>query len=213
MRPVKTGAQPTPSGNRITGVILAGGPSSRFHGLPKGLQTVGGERIIDRVARALNAATDGLLVVSNDPQASGWLPGVPAAADVLPLRASAVGIHSALARAGSDVLVVAWDMPFVPAALLQEIRGHLTGGALAVVPWGPNGPEPVCAAYADRALPHVQKLVESGALKLTDMVEALPDVIRISAVEVARFGDPATMFFNVNDPAGRARAEEIAQLL
>lgn len=199
--------------NTVTGVILAGGPASRFGGLPKGLQTVGGERIIDRVARVLRATTDRLLIVSNDPAAAEWIAGVPVATDVLPLKASVAGIHSALARAGSDVLVVAWDMPFVSEALLSELRRRLTGDAVAVVPWGPGGPEPVCASYAARALPHIEAMAKAGTLRLSDMVDALPGLARIAPGEVSRFGDPETLFLNVNSPDDHQRAEAIARSL
>ena len=59
-----------------TGVILAGGAASRYGGLPKGLERVGGKRIIDRVAGALLEVTDDLLLVANSPDADTWLPGV-----------------------------------------------------------------------------------------------------------------------------------------
>ena len=39
--------------------ILAGGHATRFGGKPKGLEKVGGERILDRVAQAVRAATGG----------------------------------------------------------------------------------------------------------------------------------------------------------
>ncbi|MGH7622350.1 MAG: molybdenum cofactor guanylyltransferase, partial [Gemmatimonadaceae bacterium] len=96
-----------------TGVILAGGQASRYGGRPKGLERVHGERVIDRVAAALRAATDSLLLVANDPQAPDWLPNVRVERDVLPDIGSLGGIHAALVHAGTAVIVVAWDMPFV----------------------------------------------------------------------------------------------------
>ena len=197
----------------ITGVILAGGAASRFGGLPKGLQTIGDERIIDRVARVLRATTDRLLIISNDPAAAGWLPDVPAAFDVLPMKASVVGIHAALARAATDVLVVAWDMPFVSEALLAELRRRLIGEVMAVVPWGPGGPEPVCAAYSARVLPDIERMARAGTLRLSDMVDALPGLARIAPDEVARYGNPGALFFNVNSPDDQRRADAIARSL
>lgn len=174
---------------------------------------VGGERIIDRVARALRPVTDRLLVISGDANASRWLPDATVAGDVLPGRASLVGIHSALSRAGGDVIVVAWDMPFVPSSLLEELAARLKPGVTAVIPFGPGGPEPVCAAYAASALPHVERVARSLTLQLSAFVHELPDVVRIPRVEVARFGDPGVIFFNVNSPDDRDRAEAIAGAL
>lgn len=185
----------------------------RFGGQPKGLQVVGGERIIDRVAHSLRSITDRLLVISNDPHAGDWLADAKVAGDVLTGSASLVGIHSALSRAGSDVIVVAWDMPFVPTALLEELAARLRPGVTAVIPFGPGGPEPVCAAYAASALAHVERLAESKALKLSALVDELPAVARIPVTEVARFGDPDLIFFNVNSPTDRERAEAIVRAL
>lgn len=174
---------------------------------------VGGERIIDRVARALRPITDQLLVISNDPNAGDWVADAKVAGDMLPGRASLVGIHAALSRAGGDVIVVAWDMPFVPAALLEELATRLKRGVTAVIPFGPGGPEPVCAAYSVSALPHVDRLARSDALRLSALIDELPNVAHIPLAEVARFGDPDVIFFNVNSPDDRKRAEAIAGAL
>jgi molybdopterin-guanine dinucleotide biosynthesis protein A len=64
--------------------VLAGGAASRYGGLPKGLERVGGRRIIDRVAAALGEVTDDLLLIANDPAGAGWLPGIRVGQDVVP---------------------------------------------------------------------------------------------------------------------------------
>ena len=76
----------------------------------------------DRVARVLGAVTDSLLLIANDPQASEWIPGMRIAGDVRPGIGSLGGIHAALVHAATPVIVVAWDMPFVPEGLLAELR-------------------------------------------------------------------------------------------
>jgi len=101
-----------------TGVILAGGGASRFGGAPKGLELVDGRRIIDRVASALRQVADDLLLIANAEGAETWLPGVRTARDVRVGCGALGGVHAALAAAGSDVLLVAWDMPFVTAAVI-----------------------------------------------------------------------------------------------
>jgi molybdopterin-guanine dinucleotide biosynthesis protein A len=174
---------------------------------------VGGERIIDRVARSLRIVGDRLLVVSNDPSAAGWLVDAEVVGDVLPGRASLIGIHAALVHAGTDVVVVAWDMPFVSAGLLGALQHRLTGSIGAVIPSGPHGPEPACAAYSMLALPHIERRVNARELKLADLVDAIPDVDRMPASEVARFGDPDVLFLNVNHPGDLSRAEAIASAL
>jgi molybdopterin-guanine dinucleotide biosynthesis protein A len=191
----------------VTGVILAGGEASRYGGRPKGLERVGGRRIIDRVADALRAATDDLLLIANDPSAAAWLPGVRVAGDVRPGLGSLGGLHAALARVEGAVLVVAWDMPFVPAALLHALR-TLGGEADAAVPesGSKRGLEPMCAYYAPPCLDAIERRLDAGDRRVISFYDDVR-VARLDAASVARFGDPALLFLNINAPDDLARAE------
>jgi molybdopterin-guanine dinucleotide biosynthesis protein A len=190
-----------------TGVILAGGQATRYGGRPKGLERVAGVRIIDRVAEALRGATDDLLVISNDPAAADWIPGVPAAADIRPGLGSLGGIHAAIVQAGSPVLVVAWDMPFVPTALLIALRRAGADADAAVpVSGSPRGLEPLCAYYAPACVGPIERRLDAGDRRVIGFYEDVR-LARLPAETVATFGDPARMFLNVNTPDDLARAE------
>jgi molybdopterin-guanine dinucleotide biosynthesis protein A len=196
-----------PRPSRVTGVVLAGGLASRYGGAPKGLERVGGERIIDRVARALRGAADELLVVANDPGAAAWLPGVRVAADVRPGAGSLGGIHAALVHAGGPVIVVAWDMPFVPAGLLRALR-DLGAGADAAVPESDSrrGLEPLCAYYGPTCVTAIERRLDAGDRRVVGFYDDV-GVRRLEATAVARFGDPSVLFMNVNTPEELAFAE------
>ena len=195
--------------SQCTGVILAGGQATRYGGRPKGLERVAGVRIIDRVAEALRGAADALLVISNDPAAADWIPGVPAATDMRPGLGSLGGIHAALVRAGGPVLVVAWDMPFVPTALLAALR---QAGARvdvdAVVPesGSPRGLEPLCAFYTQACVGPIERRLDAGDRRVIAFYEDVR-LARLPAETVATFGDPARMFLNVNTPDDLAHAD------
>ena len=65
----------------MRGVILAGGGATRFEGRPKGLEMVGGRRILDRVADVLfEALGTPPLIVANAPEAASWRPDLELAA-------------------------------------------------------------------------------------------------------------------------------------
>lgn len=193
-----------------TGVILAGGQARRYGGAPKGLERVGGHRMIDRVARALAAVTDDLLLVANDPEAGSWLPGVPVATDVRPGNGSLGGIHAALNHARQPVLVVAWDMPFVPAALLAALRG-LGRGADVAVPESSStrGVEPLCAYYDPACIGPIERRLDAGDRSVVGFYDDVR-VARLPDAQVRRFGDPALMFLNVNSPDELVLAERYA---
>jgi molybdopterin-guanine dinucleotide biosynthesis protein A len=204
----------------VTGAIIAGGSASRLNGRPKGLEIVDGVRIIDRVAAALRAHTHGLLIAPGSLDATGWIRDAVIAPDLLPVKASITGIHAAIAAAAGSVIALAWDMPFVPAALVAELSrrigrsgGRAVGSVSAVVPIVGNRPEPLCAAYATHAAEAIAAAVRAGTIKNADVLAQLPNVVILEESELRRFGDPEVMFFNVNTPADLERAEEIAKSL
>ena len=190
-----------------TGVVLAGGAATRYGGLPKGLERVGGRRIIDRVADALRDVTDDLLLVANVPEAVQWLPGVPVQRDIVPNAGGLGGMHAALHAAGAPVLIVAWDMPFVPPALLVRLR-ELGDGADVVVPESGSrrGVEPLCAFYAPSCLPAIERNLAADDRRVVGFHDQVR-VARLPADEVSAFGDPELLFMNVNTPDDLARAE------
>jgi molybdopterin-guanine dinucleotide biosynthesis protein A len=193
-----------------TGVVLAGGGAARYGGRPKGLERVDGVRIVDRVAAALRGASDALLVVANDPSAADWLPGVPLVADLRPGLGTLGGIHTAVSVAGRPVLVVAWDMPFVPAALLSALRHLGEQGFDAAVPDSdsPRGLEPLCAYYTPACIAPIERRLDAGDRRVVGFFDDVR-LARLGAQEVRRFGDPARMFLNVNSPEDLAAAKAL----
>jgi molybdopterin-guanine dinucleotide biosynthesis protein A len=192
---------------RVTGVILAGGLATRYGGAPKGLERVHGLRIIDRVAAVLHATTDDLLLIANAPDAPTWLPGVRTAPDVRLACGSLGGIHAALTHAATPVIIVAWDMPFVPAPLLTALRTTAEAGADVVVPES-RGLEPLCAYYAPSCLPAIEHHLDAGDRRVISFFDDVR-VTRLPVSEVALFGDPSRIFLNVNTPFDLPHAEEL----
>jgi len=167
-----------------------------------------GVRIADRALAALRDASTAPLVIANDPAAAEWFPGERIVADETPGLGPLGGLATALhAAEGAPILVVAWDMPFVTAELLRELRRRGEAGARAVVPVrGTDGwAEPLCAWYAASALPICRALLEAGARRAGALLDALlPDAETVGDEELARFGDPARLFTSVDTPAALA---------
>src|SRR5438093_1450079 len=98
---------------RITGVIQAGGRSTRMGGEPKALMDIAGKRIVERVVDTLAAVLDDLLIVTNTPERYGFL-HLPMVPDRYPDGGALGGIFTGLAAAGGDAaFTVACDMPFL----------------------------------------------------------------------------------------------------
>ena len=195
-----------------TGVILAGGQATRYGGLPKGLERVAGERVIDRVANVLAQTTDELLLIANDASASTWLPGVRVERDVRPGFGSLGGILSGVVHAGQPALIVAWDMPFVPAGLLAALRdlGERDHADAAVPESGSRrGVEPLCAYYTPACVAPIERQIDRGDLRVVGFYDDIR-LARLDAELVRGFGDPERLFMNINTPDELALAEHHA---
>jgi molybdopterin-guanine dinucleotide biosynthesis protein A len=188
-----------------TGAIIAGGRAARFGGAAKGLELVGGIRIIDRVASALRESCDEFVIVANDDAAPTWIPGARVVADVRRDAGALGGVHAALANARASALVLSWDSPFVPGGLLRALRaaGDTAGVDAAVAasrsPWGF---EPLCAWYAAQCRAVIERHLDSGDLR----AGGWQDDVRTVRVDVSSWGDPDEIFFNVNSAADLAIA-------
>lgn len=195
----------------ITGVVQAGGKSTRMGGRPKALLEVGGTRIIDRVVKVLREVADEVLVVTNTPDLYASL-GLPMVPDAFAQGGSLGGIYSGLrAAAGGAAFTVACDMPFLTrevAALVVERAGQ----ADVVIPEIAGRLETLHASYGRACLPYMEARLRTGELRITGFFDQVR-VLRIGAAEVARFRDPAVAFMNVNTPDELAEARRLAASL
>ena len=183
----------------MRGAVLAGGGATRFGGKPKGLEVVGGERILDRLVRVMTAAFDGPpLLVANAPDAPGWRPDLRVVPDLRPGLGALGGIYTAVAEAPAPVVCVAWDMPFVPEALLRRLADGLRAHDAFLPESGSRrGVEPLCAAYGPACRDAIARSLEEGDLRAVAF-HARIGVGILPLSEVGRFGDPELLFFNVN---------------
>jgi molybdopterin-guanine dinucleotide biosynthesis protein A len=185
----------------VRGAVLAGGASSRFGHRPKGLERVGGRRLLDRVVDVMREATGALpLLVANDPDAAEWRPGLEVVPDLIPGAAALGGIYTAVCAGPGPVLVAAWDLPLLTADLLRVLIAGAAGYEVFLPESnGPRGIEPLCAVYDAPCAGPILRCLEQGALHAT----AFHDMVRVGRMaldEVARYGPPDELFFNVNDP-------------
>jgi molybdopterin-guanine dinucleotide biosynthesis protein A len=192
---------------RVTGVIQAGGRSTRMGGEPKALLDLGGRRIIDRVVDALSAVLPDLLVVTNTPDAYAFL-GLPMTPDALPDSGSLGGIYSGLrAVQGDAIFTVACDMPFLTPAAIRLILQHARD-ADVVIPRVGDQLETLHALYGLGCLAPMEARITAGKLKITGF---FPDVrvLEIPEAEISRVADPSVIFMNVNTPDELARARAL----
>ena len=141
--------------------------------------------------------------------------GLPMRPDLKPGHGSLGGILTAVDWAREEgcrgALVAACDMPFLSAGLLKQLAQDAEPtDVVAPASDSRRGLEPLCAFYGVATQPAIQAALERGDRQV---VSFFPDVQLhvLPREEVAEFGEPDTLFLNVNTPEDRERAEQIAQ--
>jgi molybdopterin-guanine dinucleotide biosynthesis protein A len=183
----------------VNTAILAGGGATRFDGRPKGLELVGGRRILDRLVDACVDAFGHLpLLIANAPDAPAWRSDLRVVPDLHPGLGAVGGILTAVRASPAPVVVVAWDMPFVTAPLLRLLAARLDG-ADAVLPASDSrrGVEPLCAGYGPACGPAIEQAIAAGDQRAIGF-HARVRVTVVAVAELRALGDPARLFFNVN---------------
>lgn len=185
-------------------MVLAGGASRRM-GRDKALLDLGGETLAAGAARRLAAVCAEVVVAD---RGRGSVPGLPSLADGTGRGPAAGLLGAAQARPGRPLLVLACDLPGVPAALLADLAGLAeTRGADWVIPRWTGGLEPLCSLWGPRALDVLAERVAQGGFALHAVAgEARLAVVYLEGERLAACGRPEEMFRNVNTP------EELAAL-
>jgi molybdopterin-guanine dinucleotide biosynthesis protein A len=190
---------------RVVGLLLAGGQGRRLD-KAKGWREVGGVPIVRRALAALAAVSDEIVAVG-DAELPADLP-LRRIADQTPGAGPLAAMLTGMGAAPADLYVVlAWDMPFVTAELLQHLVAACAG-VDAVVPHVAGRDQPLCAVYAASCRPAIERTRAEGVAKVGAFLEQVA-VKRPGEDELGRFGDPERLFLNVNTPADLARAESL----
>jgi molybdopterin-guanine dinucleotide biosynthesis protein A len=140
---------------KLTGVLLVGGESSRF-GSPKALATFRAEALAVRAHRLLAEACDEVIAVGK----AGELDGLPfpIVDDGTPSRAPVHGVTAGLRQARHEVAVVLpVDVPLVTPGALRALGEE---GAV------PSALIPLPGAYPRALLPELEARVAAGELSL-----------------------------------------------
>ncbi len=201
-------------------VIQAGGVSSRM-GEDKALKPFLGRPLIQRVIERLAPIADELLVTTNRPDDYAFLMeskvsrlwNLHLVSDLAPGRGALGGLYTAVASAASSlVAVVACDMPFASASLLEAAaRLMVQEEADVVIAKTGEGYEPFHAVYRRATcLPAIRSAIEADKWKVIAWFPSVK-VRELSAEEVAKFDLSGSAFSNVNSPEEFAEAERRAR--
>jgi len=181
--------------NDITGVLLAGGKSSRF-GSNKALTRLPDGFLIEYPAEVLAELFANRLLITNTPEEYDFL-GWPTAGDIYPDSGPLAGIHAALKSATTPaIFVTGCDMPFLNKRLIEHLCS-LIEGYDAVVPRTDNGLEPLHAVYHRSIIAVIERNLDQGNRKIHKIFAELK-VREINETEILTVVDNLDSFRNIN---------------
>jgi len=179
--------------------ILAGGHARRMDGCDKSHLRVSGRTILDRQLEALRGLVSRIWLVGNR-HSQTLAADVSVLADRVTDAGPLGGLDAALAAAGDeDVLLLACDMPNVTQPMLRHLISRRFG-VDAVVPRTERGYHPLCAVYAQSCRAPVRRRLETGSLRMQDLLSELR-ICAVDDVELAAFGGGDRLLANVNTRA------------
>jgi molybdopterin-guanine dinucleotide biosynthesis protein A len=156
----------------VAGLLLTGGESRRM-GVDKATLELGGERLVDRAGRLLEAVCDPILevgpgyteleAVREEPPGTGPLAAIAAGGLALRLR-----------EQRGPAIVLAVDLPLMTEGFLRFLSTFPGDGS--VVPFVAGEPQPVCARYSEDALIRAEEAVRRGERAIRPFLRTLPDL-------------------------------------
>ena len=207
---------------RVAGVILAGGRSSRMAGLsgtardfitlPKARQSLGGDLLIDRVAARLRPQVSMLLINANDTPAAYRHLGAPVVADLTPdYPGPLAGLLAAMEYVRRHVphielvALAPCDAPFLPDNLVTVLIEALEAEAASVAcPRYQGFLQPTFSLWRADLLPllhHELTALGKGGFK---------DLLRnLDCAQVEWSSEPVDPFYNINTPHQLEEAQRL----
>ena len=185
----------------MTGVLLAGGKSRRM-GRDKRFLELDGRTLLERTLSVLESLFAEVIVVVAEPdsQLAGLRHRI--VTDLVPNCATLGGLHAGLTSAAHRrIFAAACDMPFLSPALITWMA-ELDPDADVVMAQLASGLQPMHAVYSKACLPHLERMLSTGNLKVQDLSQAPGLSVRLVAEHELREADPQFLsFLNINTAA------------
>jgi molybdenum cofactor guanylyltransferase len=152
---------------KINGIILAGGKSSRM-GRDKGLIDIGGKRLIDRALELISPFCEEIIIsTASEKYADLGFQCIP---DEITGTGPIGGIYSALKASSRDAnFVLSFDMPFIPGKLIEYILMKKGDGQIAVPLESSGFYQPLCGFYHRSVVPVIEEMMRNEDYKLIDL--------------------------------------------
>jgi molybdopterin-guanine dinucleotide biosynthesis protein A len=194
--------------DNVTGVILAGGKSSRM-GVNKSLLKIDDVTLIERCYELMKSVFAKVAISTNDPARFDFVNTVKIK-DIYQDFGPLSGIYSALRFLNTQkVFILSVDMPFILPDLLRYLLNYKTD-ELITVPFAVQRTHYLCGIYGKELIPILESILESNiearnnnkeiiksSLSLWNFVERVGAEIVDVEEKIFYMKD---LFFNINTP-------------
>jgi molybdenum cofactor guanylyltransferase len=164
--------------NNITGIILAGGKSTRM-GSDKGFMEIDGTSFMSRIINALTPFVKEIIIVSDNPNYDSF--GLKRVEDIIKNSGPLAGLYTALEHSKTeDNLVLSCDVPLINHKVILELIQACDSEADIVQIKSGGRIMPLVAMYKKRCLGSCLRLLQNGERRLrsiqTDLITKTIDL-------------------------------------
>lgn len=176
---------------KITGIILAGGKSSRM-GQDKGLLELKGKPLVEYSIEALKPLCSEIIIIANSDDYKQF--GVPVYSDIYINKGPLGGIYTGLKNSKSETnIILSCDTPFITSEYLKWlISKHST--SITFSTWG-DKIHPLASIFDRSTIDSIKDLIEKDQLKMMSL-QTREEVQIVNAEENPIFEE--RIFTNVN---------------
>lgn len=196
--------------DEMTGVVLAGGRSSRF-GANKALADWKGAPLVQSVVDSLLEVLPKVLVVTKNPAELAFLKSerVTVVEDLCADGHPMGGIFTALSGLQTrHAFVAACDMPFVRPDLIRALW-HSRADYDAVIPVWRDKRQPLCGVYSRGCVGMIRASIEKDSLGITHLFDLLRTRFMLEK-EVAGVDPQGLSFMDIDTREDYERAKGLA---
>ena len=200
--------------NDITGIILAGGKSTRM-GQDKSFLKFGNHTVIEHAAELMKSLFNDVKIITNETEKYKFLE-LDCYEDIFKGNGPLGGIHSGLYHSSTELnFVISCDIPLITKDVIEFIINHKDNYS-AVVTKADGFIQQLCGLYSKILLPEIEKLIESSQDEVRNnaqhkrkcMVLSLIDSVNSKIIDIENeYADyKSGTFFNINKPGDYEQA-------
>ncbi len=190
---------------QITGIILAGGKSSRM-GYNKAFLDLGGLWLIKKVADILSPVSGEIIIAGGNQKELGVL-GYPVVQDIYPNCGPISGIHAGLSAASNYYsFILACDTPFIDSVIIRRIINEAEGFDAAIMKHR-DFYEPLFSVYSKKFIPAAEKSIKEGKYKVMNALSLVKwKSVVFSPSQIPSFDK---QILNINTPEDYQKAKKL----